>query len=96
MKINININSVLFELFLTIILIALKLDGALQASWIWVVSPLWIAILINMLSTIIVAIIISFEQKKYNKPLVAQGKPLVWDAKTQTMYGPFDEDESWL
>ncbi len=34
---------------LTIIFIVLKLIGVIAWSWIWVLSPLWIALLIHLL-----------------------------------------------
>lgn len=87
-----NIDRLLVRLLLTIIFIALKLDGVLQWNWIWVVHPIWVYALVDMVVDIIVAIIMSFENRAKNKPFIAQGKPLIWDAKTQTMYGPFGVD----
>lgn len=79
------------ELFYMTIFIALKLEGYLQWSWIWVLSPVWISILITMLTAIIAFIAAEREAKKsYISHIAAKGKPLYWDAKTQTMYGDFE------
>lgn len=79
------------ELFYMTIFIALKLEGYLQWNWIWVLSPVWISILITMLTAIIAFIAAAREAKKsYISCIASKGKPLYWDAKTQTMYGDFE------
>lgn len=42
-------------LALTLLLIALKLDGLLSASWIWVFAPVWMPLAIVGVITILVA-----------------------------------------
>lgn len=57
MKTSTRLNNIIFALFLTIIFIALKLDGVLQCNWIFVINPIWVAILVDVVATIVVAII---------------------------------------
>lgn len=80
------------ELFFMTMLIALKLDGYLEMSWIWVLSPIWVSILMTMLVTIYAFIAAEREAKKSYKPYIAQGNRLYWDANTQTMYGDCEKE----
>ena len=57
--------SVSFPMLLLIIFIVLKLTGNITWSWIWVLSPFWITILIGLLLTLIVFFIETF-RGKYN------------------------------
>ena len=42
---------------LTIVFIILKLTKVIGWSWLWVVSPLWIGVLLNLIITVIAVII---------------------------------------
>lgn len=77
------------KLCITIILLALKLDGIIQISWLIVFAPIWFNCLIEMIITIIAFIIMQVQELKRERKhkFVPQGKRIVWDAKTQTMYG---------
>lgn len=48
---------------LTIAFIVLKLLGKINWSWVWVLSPIWITLLLYIL-TIIITLIVIFIQKK--------------------------------
>ena len=48
---------------LTIAFIVLKLLGNINWSWVWVLSPIWITLLLYIL-TIIITLIVIFIQKK--------------------------------
>ena len=76
---GISIYSVLFIVFLV-----LKLTNLIDWKWIWVLSPLWIWAALYLVGLIVVAIL--RREPKYRSPKVTYGKPLIWDAKTQTMY----------
>ena len=52
---------------LTIIFIVLKLVGVIIWSWLWVLCPLWIDLLLTIAILIIVAIIDANFRNKYNK-----------------------------
>ena len=88
MKINITLT---FQILLTVIFIALKLDGVLQWKWIWVLSPIWIDFLIGIIFSVII-LIANREKKEKYKPHIAGGKRLMWDAETNTMYGGCGEE----
>lgn len=49
MKININLGGSLFLIFLI-----LKLTGVISWSWIWVLSPIWIPLIIAVLAGIFI------------------------------------------
>ena len=85
-KIRINVDIMLFIIFLM-----LKLDGIINWQWIWIFSPFWI-MWIAQISIAIIAAITNMERRHKGK-YVASGAPLVWDAKTNTMYGPFEKDK---
>lgn len=78
------------KLCITIILLALKLDGIIQISWLIVFAPIWFNCLIEMIITIITSIIMQVQKSKF-KSYIPQGKRIVWDSKTQTMYGSPEE-----
>lgn len=80
-KIRINVDMMCFIIFLM-----LKLDGIIDWKWIWIFSPFWITWIVQ----IIIAIVVSIPKIEFNRKgrYVASGAPLVWDAKTNTMYGP--------
>ena len=52
-----------FFAILTLIFIVLKLTGCITWSWVWVLAPLWIPLIIAVPLTIITAIVI----KKFSK-----------------------------
>lgn len=49
---------------LTIVFIVLKLVGVINWSWLWVLCPLWIDILLTVIVLVIVAIIDNKARKK--------------------------------
>lgn len=51
-----NSSSITFPGLLTIVFVTLKLIGKIAWSWWWVVSPIWIVILIALFMAIIEAI----------------------------------------
>lgn len=52
---------------LTIIFMVLKLTGVIDWSWLWVLCPLWIKLLLTVIILIIIEIIDSNFRNKYNK-----------------------------
>ena len=87
-NVNINISFILFIIFLI-----LKLDGIIDWQWIWIFSPIWIMWIIKACVCIVVAIV-SFAIKQKYKPHFASGNRLVWDAKTNTLYGPCTAEDN--
>lgn len=85
-KIRINVDIMAF-----IILLVLKLDGIINWKWIWVFSPFWIVWSIQI-AIAIIALLSKIELNHTSK--YASGSRLVWDAKTNTMYGPNMEDNT--
>ena len=83
-RITIHIDLVIFLIFLI-----LKLDGIINWKWIWVFSPIWITFVIQ--NCIVIILAIKNRKPKY-KPYAVFGDPLIWDAKTNTMYGPFENE----
>lgn len=49
---------------LTIVFIVLKLVGVINWSWLWVLCPLWINILLTVIVLVIIAIIDNRARKK--------------------------------
>lgn len=49
---------------LTIVFVVLKLVGVINWSWLWVLCPLWIEILLTIIVLIIIAIIDNKARKK--------------------------------
>ena len=49
---------------LAIAFIVLKLLGIISWSWVWVLSPLWISLVLAVLVAVIVAVITIFKTKK--------------------------------
>ena len=43
--------------FLTLLFVTLKLNGVINWSWLWVLSPLWIGFLIGVVLYIVIVII---------------------------------------
>ena len=78
------------DVMLFVIFLILKLDGIIDWKWIWIFSPFWIVWIVQLSIAVVAAI--SKRERKY-KPYASSGDPLVWDAKTGTMYGPFDTNE---
>jgi len=50
---------------LTIIFVVLKLIGAIDWSWWWVLSPTWISVILWLILVVILAIYEVHEAKKY-------------------------------
>lgn len=80
------------DVILFVIFLMLKLDGIIDWQWIWIFSPFWI-VWIAQIAIAIVGAIANMELR-YKGRYVSSGAPLVWDPKTNTMYGPFEEDNT--
>lgn len=52
---------------LTIVFVVLKLVGVINWSWLWVLCPLWIDILLTVIVLVIFAIINKRTSNKYEK-----------------------------
>ena len=52
---------------LTIVFVVLKLVGVINWSWLWVLCPLWIDILLTVIVLVIIAIIDKITSNKYLK-----------------------------
>ena len=52
---------------LTIVFVVLKLVGVIDWSWLWVLSPLWIDLILTVLVIVGIAIYVVYEDKKYEK-----------------------------
>ena len=86
------------RIVLTTLLIAYKLDGFIDWSWIWILFPIWgeeivIELLASVLNFIVNSIDKAKENKAYRFKMYANSTPLYWDNKTKTMYGAFKEKE---
>ena len=46
---------------LTVVFITLKLIGVINWSWLWVLSPLWISIVLTIILIIIIALLGGFK-----------------------------------
>ena len=64
---NVNINGNFFVSLLTVAFIVLKLTGVINWSWWWVLSPLWIGLLIGIPCIIFLIIMERKEEKKFEK-----------------------------
>ena len=80
---------------LFIIFLILRLDGIIQWKWIWVFAPIWSVWVIQALITIVAGIANVIAKWQWNcsitRPNVS-GPSLVWDAYTQTLYGPWSAE----
>lgn len=83
--------KVTLDVMFFIIFLILKLDGIINWKWIWVFSPFWIVWIVEICIDIVMWIA-SWELK--HKSPYAIGDPLVWDAKTNTLYGPWSAEEN--
>lgn len=52
---------------LTIVFVVLKLVGVIDWSWLWVLSPLWIDIVLTIIFIIIIALINNKRKDKKNR-----------------------------
>lgn len=80
------------DIMLFIVFLMLKLDGIIDWKWIWIFSPFWIAWIIKCCIAF-VSMVVGYVTKSKHKPYVSSSPKLVWDQKTNTMYGPFDGKE---
>ena len=62
---NVNNNGNFFVSLLTVAFIVLKLTGVINWSWWWVLSPLWIGLLIGIPCIIFLIIMERKEEKKW-------------------------------
>jgi len=60
---NINKGGISFAGVLTIVFIVLKLCGVITWSWLWVLSPLWIAVALGIIVGIIALIVIKISDR---------------------------------
>ena len=66
---NRNIGGVGFLGLLTLLFIGLKLTGHIAWSWIWVLSPIWIAWSIALLVLSVVVLLVALGKLDINKTL---------------------------
>jgi uncharacterized protein (DUF983 family) len=52
-------NSIGFSSLLTILFIGLKLTGNINWSWFWVLSPIWISLILTIFIIIILVLLIN-------------------------------------
>lgn len=86
-------------IIISIVFLALKLDGTIDWAWIWVFSPIWLSFIaefaINILTLIVIAIVNAITKansiSKYKRSKI--NPSLVWDPKTKTMYVPDNNEE---
>ena len=52
---------------LTIVFVVLKLVGVINWSWLWVLCPLWIELILSIIILIIIEVIDSNFRNKHNK-----------------------------
>lgn len=75
---------------MTLLLIALRLDGQIGWSWLLVLFvPMWVDIILEILVHLIAGLWPNRSHKQ-DKPY---GERLYWDGKNGRMYGPFGEDD---
>ena len=60
-------SGVSFSSLLTIVFIVLKLTGVIDWSWVWVLSPVWISILLGLI--IMLFILILSKKIENDKPI---------------------------
>lgn len=53
-----------FTGLLTIVFIVLKLTGVIHWSWVWVLSPIWIAITLYVVILAIIVIVVKLKKKE--------------------------------
>lgn len=58
---NLNVNMG-FTSWLTLLFVGLKLTGYIAWPWVWVLSPIWISLLLFLAIVIIAAIVIAFNE----------------------------------
>ena len=56
-KKSVNTSDISFINLLTVLFIGLKLTGHIDWSWWWVLSPLWLALVIIMVLAVLAAVI---------------------------------------
>lgn len=56
-----------FISLLTVLFIGLKLTGYIDWSWVWILSPIWIMFILDMVAGFILAWMDREEDKKYKK-----------------------------
>ena len=83
-----------------LLLIALKLDGNIDLSWLLILTPFMIEsateVFISIVTCIYNAIKSFATNVKRNQDCNTRynGHRLVWDAKTNTMYGPHNKEDN--
>jgi hypothetical protein len=87
-KITITIDIMLFIIFLM-----LKLDGIINWKWIWVFSPFWIMWTLEASIALFIVLKDIKPKSRSYKPVRPCGPNLVWDAKTNTLYGPHSKED---
>lgn len=73
---NVSVNAFPFASVLTIVFIVLKLTGFINWSWWWVLSPIWISILVFIaflaLFLVVAFIVVLFQQRRDRKRSAAK------------------------
>lgn len=56
-----------FSTLLQVLFIALKLCGVIKWSWLWVLSPLWISIIVSVIVTVFWLVVLVIKWRKLEK-----------------------------
>lgn len=59
---------------LTVVFVVLKLVGVIDWKWIWVLSPLWIDLILTLLLIVGIAIYMVYDDKKWDREYGARRK----------------------
>lgn len=92
---NVGISTIIFIVFLV-----WKLDGVVDWKWIWVFSPIWITWFVQFIVSVATLIWVAIANgitkanttSKWKRS--KSGASLVWDPKTNTMYGPWTSEDN--
>lgn len=76
-RVAVEYNGIGFFGLLTLLFIGLKLTGYIDWSWLWVLSPLWIPVVIMLLFIVLVAAIVS-SHKVFKHMIVGMFQFFTW------------------
>lgn len=60
---------------LTIALVVLKLSGTVAWSWLWIMSPMWITVLLVLITMAVIWIAFKFWENKILPKMITRIKP---------------------
>ncbi len=62
-KLEVKVNGAIFCIALSLVFVVLKVSGVIDWSWVWVLSPIWISMIIGIVLFVILLVFVFLSRR---------------------------------